>query len=87
MAIKPKSEMKKRGLEIDLTGPNGNAYVLMGYASNLSKQLNKDFKSIREDMESSDYEHLLEVFDREFGNFVTLYRQYNMYKYGYNGRK
>ena len=46
----------------------------MGYASNLSKQLNKDFKSIREDMESSDYEHLLEVFDREFGNFVTLYR-------------
>ena len=82
MAIKPKSEMKKRGLEIDLTGPNGNAYVLMGYASNLSKQLNKDFKSIREDMESSDYEHLLEVFDREFGNYVTLYRQYNMYKYG-----
>ena len=87
MAIKPISEMKKRGLEIDLTGPDGNAYVLMGYASNLSKQLNKDFKSIREDMESSDYEHLLEVFDREFGNFVTLYRQYNMYKYGYNGRK
>ena len=74
MAIKPKSEMKKRGLEIDLTGPNGNAYVLMGYASNLSKQLNKDFKSIREDMESNDYEHLLEVFDREFGNYVTLYR-------------
>ena len=74
MAIKPKSEMKKRGLEIDLTGPNGNTYVLMGYASNLSKQLNKDFKSIREDMESSDYEHLLEVFDREFGNYVTLYR-------------
>ena len=74
MAIKSKYKRKKSKIEIDLTGPNGNAYVLMGYASNLSKQLNKDFKSIREDMESSDYEHLLEVFDREFGNYVTLYR-------------
>ena len=72
--IKDKSEMEKRGLEIDLTGPDGNAHVLLGYASNLAKQLKKDGKAIREDMTSDDYEHLLEVFDREFGNYVTLYR-------------
>ena len=72
--IKDKSEMKKRGLEIDLTGPDGNAFVLMGYASNLAKQLKKDEKAIKEDMRSGDYEHLVEVFDREFGDYVTLYR-------------
>ena len=72
--IKDKSEMQKRGLEIDLTGPDGNAYVLIGYASNLAKQLKKDEKSIKKDMQSGDYEHLVEVFDREFGDYVTLYR-------------
>ena len=72
--IKDKSEMKKRGLEIDLTGPDGNAFVLIGYASNLAKQLKKDENAIKEDMQSGDYEHLVEVFDREFGDYVTLYR-------------
>ena len=72
--IRDKSEIEHRGLEIDLTGPDGNASVLLGYASNLSKQLKKDGKAIREDMTRGDYEHLLEVFDREFGSYVTLYR-------------
>jgi hypothetical protein len=72
--IKDKREMEKRGLEIDLTGPQGNAFVLIGYASNLAKQLKKDEKAIKEDMQSGDYEHLVEVFDREFGDYVTLYK-------------
>ena len=72
--IRDKSEIEHRGLEIDLTGPDGNANVLLGYAANLSKQLKKDEKAIRKDMTSGDYEHLLEVFDREFGDYVTLYR-------------
>ena len=73
--IKSKKEfIEKRGIEIDLTGPDGNAHVLLGYAYNLAKQLKKDDEAIREDMTSDDYEHLLEVFDREFGDYVTLYR-------------
>jgi hypothetical protein len=72
--IRDKSEIEHRGLEIDLTGPNGNANVLLGYAANLAKQLKKDGNAIREDMTSGDYEHLLEVFEREFGSCVTLYR-------------
>ena len=74
MAIKSKDEISSRGLEIDLTGPDGNAHVLLGYASNLAKQLKKDGKAIREDMTSDDYDHLIEVFEREFGHVVTLYR-------------
>ena len=37
--IKSKNEMPDRGIEIDLTGPDGNAFALMGYASRLAKQL------------------------------------------------
>ena len=74
MAIKSKEEMAPRGIEIDLTGPQGNAMWLAGYAVKLAKQLDLDGKAIRKDMMSGDYEHLLEVFEREFGSFVTLYR-------------
>jgi len=71
--IKSKKEMKS-GIEIDLTGPEGNAYVLLGYARNFAKQLDLDIEEIQKEMTSGDYENLIEVFDREFGSFVTLYR-------------
>ena len=73
MTIKSKSEMRP-GIEIDLTGPDGNAFALMGYAKNLARQLEIDSKPIIEDMMSGDYEHLLEVFEEHFGSVVTLYR-------------
>jgi len=74
MAIKSKDEMAPRGIEIDLTGPDGNAFVLIGMVGGLAKQLGLDGKAIRNDMMSGDYEHLLEVFEKHFGSFVTLYR-------------
>ncbi len=74
MAIKKKSQMPDRKREIDLTGPEGNAYWLMGTAQNYCEQLKWDPKPILEDMQSGDYEHLLKVFDKHFGSFVTLYR-------------
>ena len=61
-------------LVIDLTGPDGNAFVLLGYAKKFAKQLNFDDKKIIDDMTSGDYEHLLKVFDRYFGSFVILER-------------
>ena len=60
--------------EIDLTGPDGNAFALMGYAKRFAKQLDLDPQPILDDMMSGDYEHLLEVFEEQFGSFVTLYR-------------
>ena len=73
MAIKSKSE-NYRDLVIDLTGPDGNAFALMGYARNLSNQLGLDFNKIQTEMTSGDYENLIEVFEKNFGSFVTLYR-------------
>ena len=72
MAIKKKTE--SREIVIDLTGPDGNAFVLLAYAKNFSKQLNIQYGPIADDMMSGDYEHLLEVFDKYFGSFVTLLR-------------
>ena len=59
---------------IDLTGPQGNAFYLMKRAIELSKQLGLNSDSILSDMKSSDYEHLIQVFDRHFGSFVVLER-------------
>jgi hypothetical protein len=59
---------------IDLTGPDGNAFVLMGYAKRLAKQIGIEPQPIIEEMMSGDYENLLEVFDRNFGDFVILER-------------
>ena len=64
----------ERDIEIDLTGPDGNAFALMGYAKTYAKQLNLDGDAIIKEMQSSDYDNLVDVFEREFGSFVTLYR-------------
>jgi hypothetical protein len=68
---KPKTP---RTIEIDLAGPQGNAFFLLGTAKNLAKQLGLDGKAIQAEMMKGDYENLLQVFDSYFGDFVTLYR-------------
>jgi len=65
---------KQTGIEIDLTGPDGNAFVLIGKAGSLAKQLGLDKSKIQAEMMSGDYENLVGVFDKHFGEFVTLYR-------------
>lgn len=60
--------------EIDLSGPEGNAYVLLGYAQTFAKQMNLDHEAIIADMMSADYEHLIQVFDKHFGSVVDLVR-------------
>ena len=72
MAIK--SKVTKSTIEIDLTGPDGNAFMLIGRAASLAKQLGLDKEAIQKEMMSGDYEHLVNTFDKHFGHFVTLYR-------------
>lgn len=60
--------------QIDLTGPEGNAFVLLGMAKSFAKQLELDSEAVLDDMRSGDYEHLIEVFDNHFGSFVDLFR-------------
>ena len=59
---------------IDLTGPQGNAFALMGMARSLARQLNLDSDLIISEMMEGDYENLLTVFDSYFGDYVILER-------------
>jgi len=83
-----------RPMEIDLSGPDGNVFVLMGYAKRLARQLNIQVELacdllselgvekapknageyIIQQMQESDYENALQVFERYFGKYVILYR-------------
>jgi hypothetical protein len=74
MGIKSVAELKTKKLQIDLTGPQGNAFWLLAQATSLCKQLGLESKVITDDMMAGDYEHLLEVFEANFGNYVDLYR-------------
>lgn len=59
---------------IDLTGPDGNAFALLGYAKRFGRQLGLDTDKIHNEMTSGDYDHLIETFDKYFGDFVILER-------------
>jgi hypothetical protein len=70
--IKEKSKMN--GIEIDLTGPQGNAFYILGVAKSLCKQLDFNESFVLNEMKSGDYDNLIEVFDKYFGSVVTMYR-------------
>ena len=72
--IKNKEDIPPYPILIDLTGPDGNAFVLLGKAKGFAKQLELDGDKIVDEMTSDDYEHLIQVFDKYFGSFVTLLR-------------
>ena len=59
---------------VDLTGPQGNAFYLLGLEGTLSKQLGLNADKITNEMKSSDYEALLKTFDKYFGDYVILER-------------
>ena len=73
MTIKSITE-RGPAIEIDLTGPDGNAFHLIGVAGRLAERLDLDGKAIQDEMMTGNYDHLLDVFDSHFGDYVTLYR-------------
>ena len=69
-----REKQPQKEIIIDLTGPEGNAFALMGYAKRFAKQLDLNPDKIIKEMMSGDYENLLEVFDGYFGEFIILER-------------
>ena len=75
MAILKKDKFKKR--VIDLNGPEGNAFYLIGLADKLCSQHPGVFGStdlIMRSLRAGDYENLIRVFDETFGNVIDLER-------------
>jgi len=59
---------------IDLTGPEGNAFFLLGTANKVAKRLGLNGEAICNEMKTGDYENLIEVFDKYFGDYFILER-------------
>lgn len=74
--IRKKNEMKE--IVVDLDGPEGNAYVLLGYANGYAKQLKLDSKKIHEEMTSGNYKNLLKVFQKYFPFVILETNQTNL---------
>ena len=75
MAIIDKDTTKKQ--VIDLTGPQGNAFYLLGLTVKLCNQIGFSglaTQGILEDMKNGDYEHLITRFDYHFGELIDLER-------------
>jgi len=56
-------------VKIDLNGPQGNAFVVLGMCTEAARNAcwtNEEINSFLDDAKSSDYEHLLEVARKHF---------------------
>ena len=74
-SIKEKPPIQE--IHVDLTGPHGNAIVLAGLASNWGRALGwseERVKAFQKVMLMGDYEGLIKMLDREFGDYVTFWR-------------
>ena len=69
-----KEKPKSNGIEIDLTGPQGNAFYILGVAKSLCKQLDFNESFVLNEMKSGDYDNLIKVFDDKFGSVVIMYK-------------
>ena len=82
MIVSKEEFMSEYPLAIDLTGPDGNAFVLLGFAKTFSKKLKEKlmllhgvtWEEIQKEMTASDYENLIQVFDKYFGECCVLLR-------------
>jgi len=59
---------------VDLTGPQGNAFALLGLAKAWAKDLGLDGEQIVKEMKSGDYDNLVAVIDKYFGDVVVFER-------------
>lgn len=58
--------------QVRLSSPDGNAFVLIGLAGNLAKQIGLNKDEVFKDMQNGDYKHLVTVFDEYFGDYVDI---------------
>lgn len=75
--IRPREERPAKPVEIDLSGPYGNAMHLVGLAGVWGRDLGYTearIKAIQRVMLMGDYEGLLKILDREFGQHVIFWR-------------
>lgn len=66
------TDLGEGGIHIDISGPEGNTFVLAGTARTWAKQLGWNDKEIADRMYESDYANALAVFLLYFNDFAVL---------------
>lgn len=61
-------------MEINLTGPEGNVFNLIGVGGRLCKLLNINQDKFVREMMSGDYDNAVNTFEKYFGDYVILYK-------------
>lgn len=81
MTIHNASELQEQRPQIDLNGPDGNAFALIALAEKFARQKNSFGRGrenaeaiVNEMMSAGDYEELLGIFEYYFGEYVDMYR-------------
>ncbi len=67
----------KKVIEIDLNSEQGNAFYLLQFARTVGRKIGmpvNEINELRERMMSSDYQNLVNEFDKAFGHFIKLKR-------------
>jgi len=62
----------RRRKKLDIGGQKGNAFWVLGYAKTFAEQLGYEPDEILAEMKEADYDHLLAVFNKYFGDLVLL---------------
>jgi hypothetical protein len=63
---------------VDLSGPQGNAYALMGVARSIGRELNRPYNEIKDvetRMMSGNYNDLVKVLYLEYGDFIQFVKE------------
>jgi|SaaInlStandDraft_3_1057020.scaffolds.fasta_scaffold21404_2 hypothetical protein len=66
----------QKRLQIDLDGQKGNAFVILGTAKSLAKQIgynDEQTEEILKQMRKADYDHLMHVFLTYFNSYVDFW--------------
>ena len=72
--IKSIEEKMGQPMEINLTGPEGNVFNLIGVGGGLCKLLNINQDKFVREMMSGDYDNAVNTFEKYFGDYVILYK-------------
>jgi len=67
--------LEKKGITIDCSSPDGNAFGLLALAEDIGRQMGWDDRQMVKcltEMKSGDYEHLVLTFEKCFSFYVTL---------------
>ena len=62
------------GIEIELEGSFWNDHRIIQTIQQLSGRLHKEWNPIYEDMMSGDSDHFINVIEREFGDYIIIYK-------------